>query len=37
MRNKTMFAQLKKYKEKEFFYGNDDIEIELKDSNDFKI
>ena len=27
MRNKTMFAQLKKYKEKEFFYGNNNIEI----------
>ena len=28
MRNKTMFAQLKKYKEKEFFYGDNDIVIE---------
>ena len=30
MRNKTMFAQLKRYKEKEFFYGNNDIEIEIE-------
>ena len=36
MRNKTMFAQLKKYKEKEFFYGNNDIEIELKDGKTLK-
>ena len=25
MRNKTMVAQLKKYKDKDFFYGNNDI------------
>ena len=36
MRNKTMFAQLKKYKEKEFFYGNNDIEIEIKDGKTLK-
>ena len=36
MRNKTMFAQLKKYKEKEFFYGNNDIEIEIKDGKILK-
>ena len=30
MRNGTMFAQLKKYKEKDFFYGNNDIDIELE-------
>ena len=29
MRNGTMFAQLKKYKERDFFYGNNDIDIEL--------
>lgn len=36
MRNKTMFAQLKKYKEKEFFYGNNNIEIEIKDGKTLK-
>jgi len=36
MRNKTMFAQLKKYKEKEFFYGNNDIEIEIEDGKTLK-
>ncbi len=36
MRNKTMFAQLKKYKEKEFFYGNNDIEVEIKDGKTLK-
>lgn len=30
MRNKSMFAQLKKYKEKDFFYGNNDINIEVE-------
>ena len=32
MRNGTMFAQLKKYKERDFFYGNNDIYIELENS-----
>ena len=36
MRNKTMFAQLKKYKEKEFFYGNNDIEIEVENDKVLK-
>ena len=36
MRNETMFAQLNRYKEKEFFYGNDDIYIELNNSNYLK-
>lgn len=36
MRNKTMFAQLKKYKEKEFFYGNNDIEIEVENGKVLK-
>ena len=36
MRNKTMFAQLNKYKEKEFFYGNNDIDIELNNSEHLK-
>ncbi len=36
MRNKTMFAQLKKYKEKEFFYGDNDIEIEVEDGKILK-
>jgi len=36
MRNKTLFAQLKKYKEKEFFYGNNDIEIEIEDGKTLK-
>ena len=31
MRNGTMFAQLKKYKEKDFFYGNNDIDINEND------
>ena len=30
MRNKTMFAQLEKYKEKEFFHNNNDIKIEVE-------
>ena len=29
MKNGTMFANLKKYKEEDFFYNNNDIEIEL--------
>ena len=36
MRNKTMFADLKKYKEKEFFYGNNDIDIEIKNGKVLK-
>ena len=36
MRNKTMFAQLKKYKEKEFFYGNNDIVIEVENGKVLK-
>ena len=36
MRNKTMFAQLKKYKEKEFFYGDNDIEIEVENGKVLK-
>ena len=36
MRNKTMFAQLKKYKEKEFFYGNNDIVIEVENDKVLK-
>nr|WP_317331070.1 class B sortase [uncultured Romboutsia sp.] len=36
MRNKTMFAQLKKYKEEEFFYGNNDIEIEVENGKVLK-
>ena len=36
MRNKTMFAQLKKYEDKEFFYDNNDIEIEIKDGKILK-
>ena len=30
MRNKTMFAQLEKYKEKEFFQNDNDIKIEVE-------
>lgn len=36
MRNKTMFAQLKKYKEKEFFYGDNDIVIEVENDKVLK-
>ena len=36
MRNKTMFAQLNKYKEKEFFYGNNDIVIEVENGKVLK-
>lgn len=36
MRNKTMFAQLKKYKEKEFFYGDNDIVIEVENGKVLK-
>lgn len=36
MRNETMFAQLKRYKEKEFFYGNNDIDIELNNGQHLK-
>lgn len=36
MRNKTMFAQLKKYKEKEFFDGNNEIEIEVENGKVLK-
>lgn len=36
MKNETMFAQLNRYKEKEFFYGNNDIDIELNNSNHLK-
>ena len=36
MRNKTMFAQLKKYKEKEFFYGNNDIVIDVENGKVLK-
>lgn len=36
MRNKTMFADLKKYKEKEFFYGNNDIDIEIQNGKVLK-
>lgn len=36
MRNKTMFAQLKKYKEKEFFYGDNDIVIEIENDKVLK-
>lgn len=36
MRNKTMFAQLKKYEEKEFFYGDNIIEIEIEDGKILK-
>ena len=36
MRNKTMFAQLKKYKEEEFFDGNNEIEIEVENGKVLK-
>ena len=36
MRNGTMFAQLKKYKEKEFFYENKDIDVELNNNEHLK-
>ena len=36
MRNKTMFAQLNKYKEKEFFYGDNDIVIEVENDKVLK-
>ena len=36
MRNGTMFGQLKKYKEKDFFYGNNDIDIELSNGDNLK-
>lgn len=36
MRNKTIFAQLKKYKEKEFFYGDNDIVIEVENDKVLK-
>ena len=34
MRNKTMFAQLEKYKEKEFFQNDNDIKIEVENDKD---
>ena len=36
MRNGTMFGQLKKYKESDFFYGNNDIDIELSNGDNLK-
>lgn len=36
MRNGTMFAQLKKYKERDFFYGNNEIYIELSNGKNLK-
>ena len=36
MKNGTMFANLKKYKEEDFFYNNNDIEIELSNGQYLK-
>ena len=36
MKNGTMFGQLKKYKESDFFYGNNDIDIELSNGDNLK-
>lgn len=36
MKNGTMFANLKKYKEEDFFYNNNDIEIELSNGKYLK-
>ena len=36
MKNETMFAHLKKYKEKDFFYNNNDIDIELSNGDNLK-
>lgn len=36
MKNGTMFANLKKYKEEDFFYNNNDIEIELSNGEYLK-
>ena len=36
MRNGTMFAQLRKYKDRDFFYGNNNINIELSNGETLK-
>ena len=36
MRNGTMFAQLRKYKDRDFFYGNNNINIELSNGDTLK-
>lgn len=36
MKNETMFAHLKKYKEKDFFYNNNDIDIELNNGENLQ-